>query len=430
MSYATRSMLAAVAVVSAGLFTSSAHGAATIYNLGTLGGSESSGSAINASGQVTGWSYTTGGVKHAFLYTGTPGSGGAMADLGTLGGTNSVGNAINASGQVAGGSDRAGGQHAFLYTGTPGSGGAMADLGTLGGTNSYGYAINASGQVAGYADTTAYAPHAFRYTGTPGSGGVMADLGTLGGSYSAGYAINASGQVAGWSHTTAGEAHAIRYTGTPGSGGVMADLGTLAGGWSYGRAINASGQVAGESSTQNESGAFLYTGTPGVDGQRIDLGKIEPDPVYTNGMSNGRAINASGQVAGQSIALLGYNICGVPEWGYHAFLYTGTPGVDAQMIDLDVWLKANNPTEGAKWTLTAAYGLTDSGLIAGTGTYNDGPGGLSDGARAFILDASSLVPEPASLSLLALGGLALLRRRSGRYMHRRNGDPSRRRKLP
>jgi PEP-CTERM motif len=94
----------------------------------------------------------------------------------------------------------------------------------------------------------------------------------------------------------------------------------------------------------------------------------------------------------------------------HAFLYVGTPGSGGVMTDLDVWLDANNPTEGAKWTLFEARGLNDTGLITGFASYNDGPGGLTDGSRAFRLDASSLIPEPGSLSLLAVGGLALLRR--------------------
>ena len=84
------------------------------------------------------------------------------------------------------------------------------------------------------------------------------------------------------------------------------------------------------------------------------------------------------------------------------------------MIDLDAWLDAENPTQGGYWTLDVAYGLSDTGWITGTGTYNDGAGGLSDGLRAFLLDANSLVPEPGSLALLGLGGLSLLVRRRSR----------------
>ena len=56
-----------------------------MFDLGTLGGSQSSATAINASGEVAGDSNVTGdAAQHAFAYTGTPGSG-TMADLGTLG---------------------------------------------------------------------------------------------------------------------------------------------------------------------------------------------------------------------------------------------------------------------------------------------------------------------------------------------------------
>jgi probable HAF family extracellular repeat protein len=160
----------------------------------------------------------------------------------------------------------------------------------------------------------------------------MVDLGTLPGmTYSQGLAINDVGQVVGYSGNSGTDTtrHAFLYNGTPGSGGAMADLGTLGGTYSVGRSINTSGQVAGCSKT-------------------------------TGGAQR-------------------------------AFLYTGTPGVDGHMIDLDAWLDANNPTEGAKWTLASAAGVNDSGLITGEGYYNDGPGGLTDGTRAFLLDASALV---------------------------------------
>jgi probable HAF family extracellular repeat protein len=102
----------------------------------------SHGTAINASGEVTGWSVTDSLETHAFLF-----SGGAMSDLGTLGGSESRGNAINDAGQVVGWSylpnDSA--AHAFLVNGAP-----MMDLGTVSGSsNSYGLGINASGTIIG-----------------------------------------------------------------------------------------------------------------------------------------------------------------------------------------------------------------------------------------------------------------------------------------
>jgi probable HAF family extracellular repeat protein len=227
---------------------------------------------------------------------------------------------------------------------------------------------------------------AFLYTGAPGSDGVMHDLGMLWGED-----LNDAGQVIG-AHLS----HAALYTGMPGSGGAIADLGTLGGPESVGVGINNFGQVTGNSATASgASHAFLYTGTPGSGGVMHDLDTLGG----TN--SSGFAINAAGNIVGQSDTTDGES---------HAFLYTGTPGLDGRMIDLDGWLDANNPAEGAKWTLEFATDLNAFGFITGTGYYDDGPGGLSDGTRAFLLDASSIVPEPSSLALLILAVPVLLHR--------------------
>ena len=106
-----------------------------------------------------------------------------LVDLGTLGGSFTSGNAVNALGQAIGASRTPGDAavHAFLY-----SDGLMTDLGTFGGSYSYAFAINGIGLVTGMAATPGdAASDAFLY-----SGGKTADLGTLGGSSSGGTAIN------------------------------------------------------------------------------------------------------------------------------------------------------------------------------------------------------------------------------------------------
>ncbi len=198
--------------------TAAAHAAQyTVTDLGTLGGTESFGSGLNASGQVAGASYTTDDdAYHTFLWKPTTphGASGTKTDLLTLGGTYSFGNGLNASGQVAGESNTTGdaATHAFLWKPTTpgGASGTMHDLLTLGGTNSYGYAINAAGQVTGASDRTGNTrTHAFLWKPTTpnGTSGTMHNLGSLGGTESDGGAINASGQVSGSSLTTSDAAY-------------------------------------------------------------------------------------------------------------------------------------------------------------------------------------------------------------------------------
>jgi len=129
-----------------------------------LGGHFSMGTSVNASGQVTGISYTTGdSATHAFLF-----SGGAMTDLGTLPGSfGSAGAGINAAGQVVGSSGTGSGRHAFLSFN-----GVMTDLNTLvapdlGYTLKAANGISDSGFITGYALNRSGQARAFLLTPAP-----------------------------------------------------------------------------------------------------------------------------------------------------------------------------------------------------------------------------------------------------------------------
>ena len=118
-------------------------GSYDVTDIGSLGGTSTYGSAMNAVGLVAGSSLLSGNaIVHAVLWNGS-----SMQDLGSLGGTYSEGRAINASGWITGYSQLAGNleSHAFLWNGN-----SMQDLGALGANNSYGLAINPSGWVAGW----------------------------------------------------------------------------------------------------------------------------------------------------------------------------------------------------------------------------------------------------------------------------------------
>jgi probable HAF family extracellular repeat protein len=225
----------------------------TMIDLGTLNGpgGTAEGFGINASGQVVGSSYITAGNPHAFLY-----SNGTMTDLGTLGGVNSIANGINASGQVTGRADRSNGTTgAFLY-----SGGMMLDIGTLGGDHSFGTGINDSGQIVGYSYLAGNAVvHAFLANCCANNNYIMVDLGSLGGVYSRGFAVNSLSQVVGYSVLADGSTvHGFLYT----SGTGMVDLNSLlpnGSGWelSVGESINDAGQIVGVGYHNGVSRAFL-----------------------------------------------------------------------------------------------------------------------------------------------------------------------------
>jgi probable HAF family extracellular repeat protein len=271
----------------------------TLTRIGTLGGTESLATAVNALGQVVGGASLAGDATgHAFLY-----SGGTMHDLGTPpGGTSSTALGINASGQVVGDFYLSDGttMHAFLWTPTTpnGTSGTMSDLGTMPGTTfSMAESIDDSGEIVGISYVPSAAPaYAFQ-----DSGGQMTSLGYLGiQPNSDAHGINNSGEAVGYSSNYA----------FLNSGGRMYDLGNLGGGNSNALAINAPGQVVGWSYTSrqntNTQDAFLWTPSipNGTSGSLVDLKAfIAGSPFSALPQADG--INDHGQIVGYGTTVKG-----------------------------------------------------------------------------------------------------------------------------
>ncbi|NNM84789.1 MAG: DUF3466 family protein [Phycisphaerales bacterium] len=290
-----------------------------------------------------------------------------LTNLGTLGGSGSYAYSINAAGIVVGGARiSSGALHAFSdSTGTPGA--TMADLGTLGGSSSAAYGINNTGAIVGYADNSAGNYNAFIY-----SNGHMTNLGTLGGSTSNALGINNAGTVVGYSATSGGSRNAFSdATGTPGA--TMADLGTLAGSsTSAGYGVNTGGTIVGYSGQT----PFIYSGTA-----MSGLG--------VNGYAT--AVNTADTVVGAAIN----------GAGYYAFSYSGGALTDLNSVTVNL---------PSGFTLSRAEGINSLGDIVGYGINSSG------NTEAFLLTPT---PEPATLALLAIGGLGLIarRRRSALISH-------------
>jgi probable HAF family extracellular repeat protein len=304
----------------------------SMTDLGSLGYGTTYGTAVNASGQITGESYLGTEVQvpcatrhdkppcfthpgHAFLW-----SNGTMTDLGTLGGLDSEGNAINDLGEVVGTAGTPNGTSAFTD-----QEGVMTAISSGDPT-----AINDSGEIAGgrpapVGNTGDVFEQAFTYQNgkttvlglLPGEGGVFTDAS----------GINSSGEVVGSGDNSASDERAWKY-----QNGTMTDVGTLGGPQASATAINTNGQIVGFAQTSSDADhGFLYAG-----GKMTDLGlNIFPD-----------AINDSGEIAGQG----------------PAGAIVGTAG---HLQNLDGLVPA-----GSGFTLTNATGINGSGQIVAEGSNN------------------------------------------------------------
>jgi probable HAF family extracellular repeat protein len=259
----------------------------------------------------------------------------------------------------------------------------MEGLGSLPGYSyrSFANAVSADGKVIVGDSLSRDSSVAFRWTRTGG----MVSLGGLpgGNGYSNANGVSADGSViVGTSVSPLGQ-EAFRWTET----GGMVGLGDLPGGQfssaAYG--VSSDGYIvvgyARRSPTSGLNEAFRWTQSDGM----IGLGHV---PGHPNDSTTALDVSANGSV------VVGYTSNGV-----EAFIWTAEKGMrsmrDVLIIDYDL-----DCLEG--WTLSQAVAVSDDGrVIVGWGSN---PDGISEAWVATI-------PEPAALSLLALGGAALVARR-------------------
>ena len=317
----------------------------TLTEIGSLGGRNNVGYAINENGDVVGQASTDLSESpsyHAFFYDHTRN---LTTDLGTLGGPNSLARAINDCSRIAGSSDiDINGRHAALLS-------SRTDLGTLGGPISDANSLNDAGDAVGIATDSAGQAHAVFF----GRSGTITDLGI---GFAA--AINARGDIA--ANDPTGAFILSRASKTY--------LGTL-GGTTQARGLNNLRQLVGDSQLGNgmPTHAFLY-----YQGKLADLGTLTPG----YGSSSAAAINDLGEIVGRSDVLP----AGASQGVQHAFLYTRR-----NMQDLNALIAPEDPLRPFV-TLADAVGINCAGWIVANGYDSRGPFGPFP--RAYLMTRDGL----------------------------------------
>ena len=357
-------------VLAASLLAGTAHGASyTITDLGDLpGGNDfSSGQAINAAGQVTGWSHSSAGYR-AFLWDPVTG----MSDLGALPlpVRESFGTGINDHATVVGASGGLRATQAFIAPLSLGMSPLPGGIGNIAARD-----INNADLVVG-----SIAGRATLWRGSTAAEDLNDIIDPrLGWTLGDANAINDDGAIAG-TGKIGGVTRAYLLDILTGR---ITNVGDLPGGrdYSFGLDMNEHGQVVGQSGGAQGDFAFLWDATTGL----LNLGTL---PGGVN-RSMAEGINSFGQVVGWAESVR----------GLHAFVWQKKTG----MVDLNSLI---DPHSG--WTLSTATAINDRGQIV-----------VNSGTRALLLTPTlAPVPLPAALPAMAvaLGGLALMR------VRRRAGD--------
>ncbi len=343
-----------------------------ISRVGTLGGSESVGLAINDRGQVVGQASLLGdGLAHAYIW-----EAGVITDLGSLApDASSKAWGINNSGEIVGESQIAGGvgAHAMYW------GETMIDINEdMGALGSLAWDINDNGVVVGQGSLGPGFSKGFVWSRANGGEAAGTLPGYMGG---ANIAINNRNDVVGHSFFFGDPSVANRAA--PGDRGWDSyEIGPSGYNQSIALDINDAGVAVGLSGGREiEWGwqACIFTDdreAPQFLGTLAGFAESEAN-----------AINEWGMV-------VGFAYSQDPLELPHAWAW-----VDGKMYDLNDFIPA-----GSEFSLLLnATGVNEFGDIVGTGVTEDG---LSAG---FVIHG--FVPAPGTLALLGVGGLVATRRR-------------------
>jgi probable HAF family extracellular repeat protein len=202
--------------------------------------------------------------QHAFLW-----NAGTMTDLGTLGGTTSSATAINERGQVIGTSTTPGGAtHGFIW-----QNGRMIDLGSFFGADSTPAAINDQGEIVGAITTPLGNPIvAFKW-----ENGHLTNLGRFGAPAAQAQDVNNNGVILVEATNAAGNPKYALIV----DHGKTINLGSLGGAPTMARQLNDRNQAIGLSFTRNPRGrrSFVWqhgtmTALPTYDGVSPPWGDV------------------------------------------------------------------------------------------------------------------------------------------------------------
>ena len=326
----------------------------SVTDLGTLGGSDSSGCGVNNKGQVAGTSHLPGDkIIHGFFY-----ADGKMTDLGTLGGDQSEAHALNDAGQVTGNAEikpKDHQHHAFIW-----QQGRMSEAGTSRADSSDGLAINSAGTVAGRIVRGQFgSSRACLWVN--GKVDALDKPAFQSGIFSSeSDAINNKGQVAGalrMDGRTSTTNFVITYASDHASlwnGHKMSELAPRGTEISLANAINDDGQVVGAISVGPEMALHACSWQ---NGKMTDLGTLAGQNTVAYG------VNQAGLIVG------GTNPADLEENGkqfgdtdepQHAFCC-----LKGEIIDLNDLI---DPSSG--WVLADARSVSDSNYVTGTGVHN------------------------------------------------------------